>query len=105
MSMTSFDLEQHILKCWHITTDLGEILDDLESGHMEIHVAVEALRAYQKVYEHRFQKCFKSFEDFNQEVWETRKLVVPVEDLGMPKNPTASMGKKGKSKRQKEVDH
>jgi len=69
---TLFDLEQDILRCWNITTDLAEILDDVEGGHIKIHEAMEALRAYQKVYERRFDLCFRSFEDHSREVWELR---------------------------------
>jgi hypothetical protein len=105
MSMTAFDLEQDILKCWNVTTDLGEILDDVEAGQMEIHEAVQALRAYQQVYELRFEKCFRRFEQFNREVWELRQSQVSVEDLGESKKAPKNRGKMGKSKGQKEVDH
>ena len=103
---TPFDLEQEILRCWNITTDLGEILDDLESGHMEIHEAVEALRAYQTVYQRRFDRCFRSFEQHTREVWQLRNQAQDAKpNLDQPRKPGASMGKKGKSKGQKEVDH
>ena len=105
MSMTAFDLEQDILKCWNVTTDMGEILDDVEAGQMEIHEAVQALRAYQQVYERRFEKCFKRFEQFNREVWELRRSTVPHQDLDAPKKAPKNRGKMGKSKGQKEVDH
>jgi hypothetical protein len=103
---TPFDLEQEILRCWNITTDLGEILDDVEGGHIEIHEAVEALRAYQRVYERRFDRCFRSFEKHTREVWQLRNQVQDAQsNLDQPPKPLASMGKKGKSKQQKEVDH
>ena len=106
MSELAFDLEQDILRCWNVVEDIGEILDYVESGHMEIHEAVEALRAYQRVYGNRFDRTFRRFEQFNREVWEARNRVKELEqNLGMPRNPDASMGKKGKSKQQKEVDH
>ena len=101
---TAFDLEQDILKCWNITTDIGEILDDLESGHMEIHEAAAALRAYQQVYENRFERTFRRFEQFNREVWEMRQAQRP-QDLDQPKKAPKNRGKMGKSKAQKEVDH
>lgn len=101
---TAFDLEQDILKCWNITTDIGEILDDLESGHMEFHDAVQALRAYQQVYENRFERTFRRFEQFNREVWEMRQARQS-QDLEEPVNPPKTRGKMGKSKQQKEVDH
>ena len=101
-----FDLEQDILRCWNVTDDLGEILDDLESGHMEIHEAVEALRAYQTVYQRRFDRCFRSFEQHTREVWQLRNQVQDAQsDLDKFPKPLASMGKKNRSKQQKEVDH
>ena len=105
MSELAFDLEQDILRCWNVTTDIGEILDEVETGRMELHSAIEALRAYQKVYELRFERCFRRFEEYNRESWEARNRVRELEqDLDRPRNPAASMGKKGKSKGQKEVD-
>ena len=106
MSELAFDLEQDILRCWNVVEDIGEILDDVEHGKMEIHEAVEALRAYQKVYQRRFERCFERFEQHNREAWEARARVRELEqNLGEPRTPGASMGKKGKSKEQKEVDH
>jgi hypothetical protein len=96
-----FDLEQGILRCWNITDDIGEILDDLESGHMEMHEAAEALRTYQKVYQRRFERCFSQFETYNAEV---RDLRVRLQDLDPAKNPDANMGKMAKSKGKKAVD-
>ncbi len=100
------DLEQDILRCWNVTDDIGEVLDDLESGVIEIHEAAEVLRAYQRVYQRRFDRCFRSFEQHTREMWELRNIVKESQqDLDMPKKPSASMVKKGRSKQQKEVDH
>ncbi len=96
-----FDLEQGILRCWNITDDIGEILDDLESGHMEMHEAAEALRAYQKVYQRRFERCFAQFEAYTAEV---RDLRVQLKDLEMASKPAPKQEKRAKSKGQKEVD-
>lgn len=105
MSQLAFDLEQDILRCWNVTTDLGEILDEVETGRLELHSAIEALRAYQKVYELRFERTFRRFEEYNREAWTARNRVKELgQDLVEPRNPTASMGKKGKSKQPKEVD-
>ena len=101
-----FDLEQDILRCWNVTDDIGEVLDDLESGVIEIHEAAEVLRAYQRVYQRRFDRCFRSFEQHTREVWQLRNQVQDAQsNLDQPRKPSASMGKKGKSKGQKEVDH
>jgi hypothetical protein len=96
-----FDLEQGILRCWNITDDIGEILDDLESGHMEMHEAAEALRAYQKVYQRRFERCFSQFEAYTAEV---RDLRVRLQELDSAKSVPKNRGKMAKSKKQKEVD-
>ena len=97
-----FDLEQGILRCWNITDDIGEILDDLESGNMEMHEAAEALRAYQKVYQRRFERCFAQFEAYTAEV---RDLRVQLKDLDQAKKVDGKTEKRAKSKGQKEVDH
>jgi hypothetical protein len=96
-----FDLEQGILRCWNITDDIGEILDDLESGHMEMHEAAEALRAYQKVYQRRFERCFSQFEAYTAEV---RDLRVRLKELDHAKMADQKPAKMAKSKQQKEVD-
>ena len=96
-----FDLEQGILRCWNITDDIGEILDDLESGHMEMHDAADALRAYQKVYQRRFERCFAQFETYTAEV---RDLRLRLKDLEMDQDPPSKRQKRDKSKGQKEVD-
>ena len=101
-----FDLEQDILRCWNVTDDIGEVLDDLESGVIEIHEAAEVLRAYQRVYQRRFDRCFRSFEQHTREVWQLRNQAKDAQsNLDQPRKPSASMGKKGRSKQQKEVDH
>ena len=96
-----FDLEQGILRCWNITDDIGEVLDDLESGRMQMPEATEALRAYQKVYQRRFERCFAEFETFTGEV---RDLRVRLKDLEMDQEPEPKRQKRAKSKGQKEVD-
>ena len=96
-----FDLEQGIMRCWSITDDIGEILDDLESGHMEVHEAAEALRAYQKVYQRRFERCWSQFETFTSEV---RDLRMRLKDLEIDQEPEPKRQKRAKSKGQKEVD-
>jgi hypothetical protein len=96
-----FDLEQGILRCWNITDDIGEILADLESGHMEMPEAVEALRAYQKVYQRRFERCFSQFEAYTAEV---RDLRVRLQELDHAKKADTKTAKRAKSKGQKEVD-
>jgi hypothetical protein len=91
-----FDLEQGILRCWNITDDIGEILDDLESGHMEMHEAAEALRAYQKVYQRRFERCFAQFEAYTAEV---RDLRVRLQELDHAKTSEKKAEKRANQRR------
>jgi hypothetical protein len=53
------------------------------------------------VYQRRFERCWAQFETHTAEV---RDLRLQCKDLDLVKSPDASMGKKVKSKRQKEVD-
>lgn len=76
-----FDLEQGILRCWNITDDIGEILDDLESGCIGKPEAVEALGAYQKVYQRRFERCFGQLELCCAEVRHLRLRIAELEQL------------------------
>ena len=96
-----FDLEQGILKCWNITDDIGEILDDLESGHIQMSEATEAFRAYQKVYQRRFERCWAQFEEYTAEVRDLRVRVATPEDNDGGKSKT---GRSRQSKGKKTVD-
>ena len=90
-----FDLEQGILRCWNITDDIGEIAADLESGHMLPQEAAQALRAYEQVYQRRFERCFNQFETHCAEVRDLRQQVTA---------PDLVLGKRAKSKGKKAVD-
>ena len=105
MSMTAFDLEQDIMKCWNVVDDLRDVLSDIDQGHTTAEQAMEALRAYARVYDQRFERCFRRFEQFNREVWELRRSTSPAEDLDLVATAPKNGGKMAKSKGQKEVDH
>ena len=96
MSMTAFDLEQDIMKCWSVTDDIGEIAADLAEGHMTAEEAARALEAYQQVYSRRFERCFSRFEQFNREVWELRQSTA--EDLDGFTPSLKNRGKMSKNK-------
>lgn len=96
-----FDLEQSILKCWNITDDMDEILDDVESGHTDMAEMTATLRAYNKVYQRRFQRCFDNFENY---VAEMRDLRLRITELEQSQKPSSDLGKRAKSKSKKEVD-
>ena len=97
----SFDLEQDIIRCWSVTNDIGETLDDLENALIDVDTAIEALRAYQKIYDLRFERCWRNFEHMSQQNRELRKRVQDLELAGAQKKLVKSTG----SKQQKKVDH
>lgn len=58
----NFSLEQDILKCWNMTSDVKEIMEDFAQGLMTQEDFLQALDAYVKVYENRFERCFRRYE-------------------------------------------
>jgi hypothetical protein len=101
---TNFELEQDILKCWNITSDVRELLTDWQEGRMRDEDVMQALDAYVKVYENRFERTFRRFEQQCRNLHELRQQVRS-QDLEQPKNSPKKRGKMGGSKAQKEVDH
>jgi hypothetical protein len=100
----NFELEQDILKCWNITSDLRELLEDWQEGRMADEDVMQAMDAYVKIYENRFDRTFRRFEQQCQNLHELRQQV-RAQDLAEPNNPPKKGGKMGKTKQQKEVDH
>lgn len=71
MSQTRFDLEQQIMECWNVTTDLKRVTEylldaPLESGREDkianMLIGIEAL------YEVKFDRCFRTFEKLIKEM-------------------------------------
>ncbi len=98
----NFDLEQNILKCWNIVDDIRDIVNDLESGHMTQQDAISGLRAFVDVYQLRFDRTFRGYEQVCQGLHELRRAV---KDFELAQNAGPKSGKMGKSKKAKEVDH
>jgi hypothetical protein len=97
----NFELEQNILKCWNVIVDIRDIVNDLESGDMTQQDAISGLRAFADVYQMRFDRTFRGYEQVCQSLHELRHAVKSFEFAqdADPKN-----GKTGKSKKQKPVD-
>ena len=100
----NFELEQDILKCWNITSDLREILDDWQQARMSEEDVMQALDAYIKVYENRFERTFRRFEQQCRNLHALRQQV-QAQDLDQPQIAPKKRAKMAKSKQQKEVDH
>ena len=95
-----FDLEQDIIRCWSVTNDIGETLEDLENQHIDQDTAVEAFRAYQRIYSLRFERCWRNFEGISEQ---NRVLRQRVQDLEQ-QIQLVKTAKSAGSKRQKKVD-
>ena len=69
MKTTRFDLEQEIMKCWHIIDDVGLLAEvvmdsprfaDMKPEHVDkLH---NQLSGIQELYEMRFNKLWETFE-------------------------------------------
>ena len=101
LTSANFQLEQDIIRCWNMVDDVREILDDLENERMSQKDAVEALRAYVTVYQHRFERTFRGYETVCQGL---HGLRAQVRDFESAQTATPKTGKMGKSKEQKPVD-
>jgi len=101
---TNFDLEQDILRCWNITSDLREILTDWQESRMSEEDMMQALDAYIKIYENRFERTFRRYEQQCRNLHELRQQVRS-QDLDQPVSQPKKGKKMAKSKQQKEVDH
>ena len=75
MSQTRFDLEQQIMECWCVTTDLKRVSEylldaPLEPGRED--KIANMLMGMEALYEVKFDRCFKTFEKLLQEMRENK---------------------------------
>lgn len=82
MSKGIFDLEQQILQCWNIIDDIKDaaewIADSPEFKDMPPEYSdkiFNLLWGIENVYQRRFDKCFKTFEDVACEFHRRGKMV------------------------------
>lgn len=70
MSSTRFDLEQQIMECWNVTTDLKRVYEylldaPLEPGRED--KIANMLMGMEALYEVKFDRCFRTFEKLLKE--------------------------------------
>ena len=58
----NFDLEQGILRCWNMTSDLTEVIEDVKAGVMSADEAVNILESFARVYDNRFDRTWRLYE-------------------------------------------
>lgn len=60
-----FDLEQGIMSCWNVTSDLDILLEELiENEHFTKDQASNIVLGLNALYEAKFAKLFRTFEQF-----------------------------------------
>ena len=73
MSNTRFDLEQQIMECWNVTTDLRRVSEYLLDAPLEPNredKIANMLMGMEALYEVKFDRCFRTFEKLLKEVRE-----------------------------------
>ena len=70
MSQTRFDLEQQIMECWNVTTDLKRVTEYLLDAPLEPNredKIANMLVGMEALYEVKFDRCFRTFEKLLKE--------------------------------------
>ena len=76
MSQTRFDLEQQIMECWNVTTDLKRVTEYLMDAPLEIgreDKIANMLIGMEALYEVKFDRCFRTFEKLLTEIHEAKE--------------------------------
>ena len=59
---TRFDLEQEILQCWGITTDIDVLYSSISNKDLTKEQICELLKAIKILYDLKFESMFNTFE-------------------------------------------
>jgi len=79
-SMKQFDLEQSIMECWNITTDIADLHEAvLEFPDWTQDKTSNVLVGLEQLYEIKFDKCFRNFEAFLKDYYELRNRLEEIE--------------------------
>lgn len=57
-----FDLEQEILQCWSVTSDIHLLFESVMEREMNQDQIANVLLGIKELYELKFNKCFNTFE-------------------------------------------
>jgi hypothetical protein len=69
-----FDLEQGIMGCWMVTSDLDVLLEELmENSDFTKDQASNFVLGLSTIYEAKFDKLFRTFEDFLNQYYQMRR--------------------------------
>lgn len=62
-----FDFEQQIMACWGITTDLKDLSEEVLEGDLSKDQITNVLIGIEQLYNIRFEKLFRQFEQLVRE--------------------------------------
>ena len=75
-----FDLEQDIMGCWNVVSDLDVLLEELvESDTFSRDDASNFVLGLSTIYEAKFQKLFRTFEEFLREYYRMKNVAERLE--------------------------
>lgn len=57
-----FDLEQQLLECWHVTTDIDTLSEGINEQNLSQDDISNALIGLRTMYEIKFDKLWRTFE-------------------------------------------
>lgn len=72
-----FDLEQQIMECWNVTTDIKRVTEYLLDAPLEPNredKIANMLLGMEALYEVKFDRCFRTFEKLLKEIKDKKEL-------------------------------
>ena len=67
MAFDRFEFEQQIMSCWNVTSDLDDLIEGTLDSDLSQDQIANALLGMKELYEIRFQKLFRQFEQLVRE--------------------------------------
>jgi uncharacterized protein YeeX (DUF496 family) len=62
-----FDLEQQIMACWNVTSDIDTLCEGVIESDMTTDQIANILLGMKQLYELKFDKMFRTFEELHRE--------------------------------------
>ena len=106
----NFDLEQAILRCWHICDDIEDMIAVIRQNDTLQEDIIQMLEGFRTVYHMRFERTFGIYEDVCHGLHQTRRereaLAQQVQEFEEAMDSVAEkpQAKMAKSKKAKAVD-
>lgn len=90
--MKQFDLEQNIMECWNVTSDIDLLIEQYDS--LSEDSILNILIGMKEMYQLRFDKMFRSFEELLQEhkkITDQYKITIKTSDYPHEKSAYGSV--------------